>query len=170
MNPAPPSPQAVRMPCIITVAITGSLPKNTDNSAVPITVSEQIESTQEVVEAGATLVHIHVRNDDGTPSSDPERFAKVIEGIRKFCPGMVPQVSTGGRSESGRERGAMLPLAPDMASLATGSVNFPARVYDNPPDLVEWLAREMRRYGVKPEVEAFDLSRIFNAVELQSQG
>jgi uncharacterized protein (DUF849 family) len=156
-------------PCIITVAITGSLPKKTDNPAVPITVSEQLESTQEAFEAGATLVHIHVRNDDGSPSSDPERFSKVLDGIRKFCPGMVTQVSTGGRSGSGRERGAMLALAPDMASLATGSVNFPTRVYDNPPDLVQWLADEMRRYGVKPEVEAFDLSMIFNAVELQRQ-
>ena len=64
----------------------------------------------------------------------------------------------------------MLSLAPDMASLATGSVNFLTRVYDNPPDLVEWLAGEMCRYGVKPEVEAFDLSMIFNAVELQRRG
>jgi uncharacterized protein (DUF849 family) len=163
-------PQAILVPCMITVAITGSLPTKSDNPAVPITVNEQIDSTQESFEAGATLVHIHVRDDDGTPSSDPARFAKILDGIHKFCPGMVTQVSTGGRSGSGRERGAMLPLAPDMASLATGSVNFPTRVYDNSPDLVEWLAGEMRQYGIKPEVEAFDLSMIFNAVELQRRG
>jgi uncharacterized protein (DUF849 family) len=157
-------------PCIITVAITGSLPKKADNPAVPITVSEQIESTHAAFEAGATLVHVHVRNDDGSPSSDPDRFAQVLEGILKHCPGMVTQVSTGGRSGSGRERGSMLSLRPDMASLATGSVNFPTRVYDNAPDLIEWLADEMRRNGVKPEVEAFDLSMIFNAIELERRG
>ena len=157
-------------PCIITVAITGSLPRKSDNPAVPITVQEQVESTHEAFEAGATLVHLHVRNDDGTPSASPERFARVLEGIRRHCPGMITQVSTGGRSGAGKERGGMLHLKPDMASLATGSVNFPTRVYDNPPDLVEWLAGEMKAHGVKPEVEAFDLSMIFSAVALQKAG
>jgi uncharacterized protein (DUF849 family) len=157
-------------PCIITVAITGSLPKKKDNPAVPITVDEQIESTHEAFEAGATLVHLHVRNEDGSPSSDPARFGRLLEGIRRHCPGMITQVSTGGRSGSGRERGAMLPLKPDMASLATGSCNFPTRVYDNPPDLVEWLASEMLHHGIKPEVEAFDLSMIFQAAQLARDG
>lgn len=157
-------------PCIITVAITGSLPRKKDNPAVPISVAEQVESTQEAFEAGATLVHLHVRNDDESPTSQPERFAQVLEGIRKHCPGMITQLSTGGRSGAGRERGGMLSLKPDMASLATGSVNFPTRVYDNAPDLVEWLADEMKRYGVKPEVEAFDLSMIFSAVNLLRAG
>lgn len=154
-------------PCIITVAITGSLPQKRDNPAVPISVQEQIESTHEAFEAGASLVHLHVRNDDGSPTSSPERFADVFEGIRKHCPGMIVQFSTGGRSGAGRERGAHLALAPDMASLATGSVNFPTRVYDNSPDLVEWLATEMRERGIKPEIEAFDLSMIFQAAKLQ---
>jgi uncharacterized protein (DUF849 family) len=83
---------------------------------------------------------------------------------------MITQVSTGGRSGAGKERGGMLSLKPDMASLATGSCNFPTRVYDNPPDLVEWLADEMRNHGIKPEVEAFDLSMIFQAVKLQKEG
>lgn len=157
-------------PCIISVAITGSLPRKKDNPAVPITVAEQVESTHEAFEAGATLVHLHVRNDDESPSSDPGRFSQVLEGIRRHCPGMITQVSTGGRSGAGRERGGMLHLRPDMASLATGSVNFPTRVYDNPPDLVEWLAGEMQRHGIKPEVEAFDLSMIFSAVNLQRAG
>ncbi len=157
-------------PCIITVAITGSLPRKKDNPAVPITISEQIESTQEAFEAGATLAHLHVRNDDETPSSDPERFARLLEGLRKHCPGMILQVSTGGRSGAGKERGGMLHLKPDMASLATGSCNFPTRVYENAPDLVEWLAAEMLTHGVKPEIEAFDLSMIFKAVELERQG
>jgi 3-keto-5-aminohexanoate cleavage enzyme len=154
-------------PCIITVAITGSLPRKQDNPAVPITIAEQIESTQEAFEAGATLAHLHVRNDDQTPTSDPEKFARLLEGLKKHCPGMILQVSTGGRSGAGRERGGMLALKPDMASLATGSCNFPTRVYENAPDLVDWLASEMLAHGVKPEIEAFDLSMIFKAVELE---
>ncbi|HMA32781.1 MAG TPA: 3-keto-5-aminohexanoate cleavage protein, partial [Casimicrobiaceae bacterium] len=83
-------------PCIITVAITGSLPRKKDNPAVPISVEEQIESTHEAFEAGAALVHLHVRNDDESPTSNPERFGKVLEGIRAHCPGMITQISTGG--------------------------------------------------------------------------
>lgn len=157
-------------PCIICVAITGSLPRKKDNPAVPITVAEQVEATHEAYQAGATLVHLHVRNDDESPTSSPERFQEVLDGIRRHCPGIITQVSTGGRSGAGRERGAMLHLKPDMASLATGSVNFPTRVYDNPPDLVEWLAAEMTTHGIKPEIEAFDLSMIFQAVALRQRG
>jgi uncharacterized protein (DUF849 family) len=159
-----------QQPCIITVAITGSLPRKQDNPAVPITIAEQVESTQEAFEAGATLAHLHVRNDDQTPSSDPDKFARLLEGLRRHCPGMILQVSTGGRSGAGKERGGMLHLKPDMASLATGSCNFPTRVYENAPDLIDWLASEMLTHGVKPEIEAFDLSMIFKAVELERTG
>ena len=157
-------------PCIITVAITGSLPRKENNPAVPITIAEQVESTQEAFEAGATLVHLHVRNDDQTPTSDPEKFARLQEGLRRHCPGMILQFSTGGRSGAGKERGGMLALRPDMASLATGSCNFPTRVYENSPDLIDWLAGEMLAHGVKPEIEAFDLSMIFKAVEMERAG
>jgi uncharacterized protein (DUF849 family) len=157
-------------PCIITVAITGSLPQKADNPAVPITIAEQVSSTQEAFEAGATLVHAHVRKDDGSPTSDPERFAELVEGVRKHCPGMIIQLSTGGRSGAGRERGGMIPLKPDMCSLSTGSCNFPTRVYENSPDLVDWLAAEMQAHRVKPEIEAFDLSMIFKAVEMHNAG
>jgi len=157
-------------PCIITVAITGSLPTKADNPAVPTTIREQIESTQEAFEAGATLAHCHVRDDAGKPTSDPERFERLLEGLRKHCPGMIVQLSTGGRSGTGRERGGMLPLKPDMASLSTGSCNFPTRVYENSPELIDWLASEMLTYGVKPEIEAFDLSMIFKAVAMRKAG
>ena len=100
-------------PCIITCAITGSLPKKADNPTVPITPQVQVESTHEAFEAGATLVHLHVRNDDGTPTSSPDRFARVLEGLRQHCPGIIVQFSTGGRSGAGRERGAHLELRPD---------------------------------------------------------
>jgi 3-keto-5-aminohexanoate cleavage enzyme len=156
--------------CIITVAITGSVATKRDNAAVPIAVSEQIESTQAAFEAGASLAHCHVRDDEGRPTSDPGRFARLLEGLRRHCPGMIVQFSTGGRSGSGRERGGMLSLAPDMASLSTGSCNFPLRVYENSPELIDWLAGEMLKYGVKPEIEAFDLSMIFSAVTMQKAG
>lgn len=157
-------------PCIICVAITGSVPTKAHNVAVPTTVSEQVESTHAAFEAGATIAHCHVRNEDQTPSSDPERFAALKEGIEKHCPGMIVQLSTGGRSGAGHERGGMLSLAPDMASLSVGSNNFPTRVYENQPDLVDWLASEMIKYDVKPEIEAFDLSHIFQAVKMQADG
>jgi uncharacterized protein (DUF849 family) len=157
-------------PCIICVAITGSLPTKDNNPAVPISVEEQVESTHEAFEAGATIAHCHVRNADQTPSSDPEKFARLKEGLEQHCPGMIVQLSTGGRSGAGLERGGMLPLSPDMASLSVGSNNFPTRVYENPPDLVDWLAAEMLKHDVKPEIEAFDLSHILKTKEMRDKG
>lgn len=157
-------------PCIICVAITGSVPTKAANPAVPISIEEQVESTHEAFEAGASIAHCHVRNADETPSSDPEKFARLKEGIEKHCPGMIVQLSTGGRSGAGKARGGMLPLSPDMASLSVGSNNFPTRVYENPPDLVDWLASEMLTYNVKPEIEAFDLSHILMAKQMADKG
>ncbi len=153
-------------PCIISVAITGSLPQKANNPNVPISPSEQIESTQAAYEAGAALVHVHVRDDEGHPSSDPSRFARVMEGVKEHCPGMIVQFSTGGRGRSLAERGSMLHLGPDMASLATGSVNFPTSVYENPPEFIEGLASEMLARGIKPEIEVFDVAMLYNAAAL----
>ena len=161
---------AAGKPCILCCAITGSLPRKANNPAVPITVAEQIESAHAAVEAGASIIHAHVRNDDETPSSDPDKFAALKEGLETHCPGVVIQFSTGGRSGAGRERGGMLPLRPDMASLSVGSNNFPTRVYENPPDLVAWLADEMTTHDITPEVEAFDLSHILHAIAMHKAG
>jgi len=160
----------VSQPVIITVAITGAVPRKKDNPAVPVTPAEQVESTHQAYEAGASLVHVHVRNDDETPGSDPDRFARVQEGIRKHCPGMIVQFSTGGRGRDQKARGSMLHLKPDMASLATGSVNFPTNIYENPPDFVEDLARQMLELGIKPEIEVFDLAMLYNAANLVKKG
>ncbi|HET7135070.1 MAG TPA: 3-keto-5-aminohexanoate cleavage protein [Casimicrobiaceae bacterium] len=157
-------------PVVIAVAITGSQPKKKDNPAVPVTPAEQIESTHEAYEAGATLVHIHVRHADESPSSDPALYARVQEGVVKHCPGMIVQFSTGGRGRDQVSRGAMLDLRPDMASLATGSVNFATMIYENPPQLVDGLAQAMLDYGVKPEVEVFDLAMLYNAASLVQRG
>src|SRR3954471_8089066 len=157
-------------PAVITVAITGSVPRKKDNPALPVTVSEQIESTHEAFEAGASLVHIHVRNPDESSSSDPALFAQVQEGIRKHCPGMIVQFSTGGRDRDQAARGNALELKPDMASLSTGSVNFPSIVYENSPSLVADLATRMQRCGVRPEIELFDPSHIHGARRLIDAG
>ncbi|SEH40228.1 Uncharacterized conserved protein, DUF849 family [Methylobacterium sp. 275MFSha3.1] len=157
-------------PVVIAVAITGSVPRKTDNPAVPVTVPEQVESTQQAFEAGATLCHIHVRNDDESPSSDPDRFAAVQEGLRRHCPGMIVQFSTGGRGRDPAARGLSLRHRPDMASLSTGSVNFPTIVYENSASLVTDLAGQMKQYGVRPEIEIFDLSHLHGAKRLVEAG
>jgi len=160
----------VTKPAIITVAITGAVPRKADTPAVPVTPSEQVESTHEAYEAGAALVHIHVRNADESPGSDPARFAQVQEGVRKHCPGMIIQFSTGGRGRTQEERGKALYLKPDMASLATGSVNFATQIYENPPQLAEKLASTMLEHNIKPEVEVFDLAMLYNAKNLMERG
>jgi uncharacterized protein (DUF849 family) len=157
-------------PVVISVAITGAVPRKKDNPAIPVSPEEQVESTHEAYEAGASLVHIHVRNADESPGSDPGLFARVQDGIRKHCPGMIVQFSTGGRGREQDERGAMLHLKPDMASLATGSVNFPNGIYENPPDFVERLARTMLDNGIKAEIEVFDLAMLYNAANLVRKG
>lgn len=157
-------------PCIITTAITGAIPRTSDCPAVPVDPASQIESTHEAYEAGSSLVHVHVRNDDESPSSDPERFAKVQEGVKKHCPGMIIQFSTGGRGRDQSARGAALHLRPDMASLTTGSVNFPGAIYENPPDFIDGLAQRMLNYDVKPEIEVFDAAMLYNAADLISRG
>jgi 3-oxoadipate:acetyl-CoA acetyltransferase len=157
-------------PVVIAVAITGSVPRKKDNPAVPVTVSEQVESTHQAYEAGASLVHIHVRNPDESASSDPALFGQVQEGVRKHCPGMIIQFSTGGRGRDPSARGSALKLRPDMASLSTGSVNFPTIVYENSAMLVQELANDMKAFGIRPEIEIFDLSHIHGARRLADEG
>ncbi|MEQ9812320.1 MAG: 3-keto-5-aminohexanoate cleavage protein [Azospirillaceae bacterium] len=157
-------------PCIITVAITGSVPRKADTPAVPVTVPEQIEATQEAFEAGASLVHVHMRDAEEKVSSDPDLFAAYLDGVRQHCPGMIVQFSTGGRGRGAGERGSMIHLRPDMASLATGSVNFPTMIYENPPDLVDALAAAMLEHQVKPEVEVFDLAMLYKAADMAAEG
>lgn len=156
--------------CIITVAINGSVPRKADTPAVPITVPEMIESTHEAFEAGAALVHMHVRDAAENSSSDPATFFAAREGIVKHCPGMIIQYSTGARGRELSQRGGMLDQSPDMASLATGSVNFPTFVNENPPAFIDELAATMLKYNVKPECEIFDLAMLYNAKDLLDRG
>ncbi|MHA1597484.1 MAG: 3-keto-5-aminohexanoate cleavage protein [Alphaproteobacteria bacterium] len=157
-------------PVIIAVAITGAVPRKADNPAVPVTIEEQVASTREAFAAGATLVHAHVRNTDESSSSDPEKFRLLMEGVAEQCPGMIFQISTGGRGRDPNERGKPLALKPDMASLATGSVNFAKQVYENHPDLIESMAKTMLDNGIKPEIEAFDMAMLYNTKALIDRG
>jgi len=157
-------------PCIITTAITGAIPRTSDCPGLPVEPNRQIESTHEAYEAGSALVHIHVRNDDESPSSDPDKFARVQEGVLKHCPGMIIQFSTGGRGRDQNARGAALEHRPDMASLTTGSVNFPRQIYENPPEFIDGLARRMQTYDVKPEIEVFDAAMLYNTAALIKRG
>ena len=93
-------------PSIITVAITGSVPKKIDNPTVPISVSEQIESTRKSYDAGTSQVHLHVRNEEQSPSSDTNKFKELLDYIKGSCPKMIIQFPTGGRGRSQEERGA----------------------------------------------------------------
>lgn len=157
-------------PAMITVAITGAIPTKADNPAVPVTVEEQIVSAVEAFDAGASVCHLHVRDEDQRPSSDPARYGAVRDGIHAERPDMVVQFSTGGRGRTQEERFACLERRPEMASLSTGSVNFPKQVYENPPDLVETMAGRMVEYGIKPEIEVFDLAMLYAAAGLIDRG
>ena len=157
-------------PVIITVAMTGAIPRKKDCPGLPVTTAEQIEETHKAFEAGASLAHIHVRNFDETPSSDPDLYAIVQQGIQKYCPGMITQFSTGRRGRDQAARGGMLFHRPDMASLATGSVNFPNGIYENPPEFVDNLASKMLEYEIKAEIEVFDLAMLYNAANLIERG
>jgi len=151
---------------IITVAPTGSLPKKDMTPHVPVTPEEIVECGVRCESAGASVFHIHARNPDESPSTDYRIFEEIYTGLKEQTT-MVLQISTGGRAGMAyEERKARLELAPEMASLTTGSVNFPNSVYANSPDLIESLATDMRRIGIKPEMEIFDTAMIANALAL----
>ena len=157
-------------PAIVTVAITGNVTTKAENPAVPITISEQVESTQGAFEAGATVAHVHVRNSEGRPCSDADRFGKLQEGLNKYCPGMIIQFSTGARGGKGNERAASMVHKPEMASLSTGSVNLVKVIYDNEPALIDQIAETLQNQNIKPEVEVFDLAHLYNAADLIKRG
>jgi 3-keto-5-aminohexanoate cleavage enzyme len=155
---------------IVTVAPTGSVPKKENNPNVPVIPAEIVECALRCEDAGASLLHIHVRDEQENPSDNPKLFEEVVEGLRGRS-SLIIQISTGGRAGTGLEsRTARLAVRPEMASLTTGSVNFPNSAYVNPPDLVEGLAREMQRLNIKPEMEVFDLSMVYNALALREKG
>jgi 3-keto-5-aminohexanoate cleavage enzyme len=145
---------------IITVAPTGNVPTRQVNPYLPITPDEIAEDIYRCYQAGAAVAHIHARDMECKPTTDPLVFKTIIERVRQKCD-IIVQLSTGARAgKTAAERGACIALAPEMASLSTGSSNFSNSVNFNPPDLIIDLARMLNQHGVKPEIEIFDLSAL----------
>lgn len=154
---------------IITVAPTGSVPTKEMTPYVPLTPKEIGEDALRCYNAGASIIHIHARKG-GKPASDIDVFEDIVNEVRQRCPDMIIQISTGGRGRSGKKRGSALKLKPEMGSLTTGSTNFSNMAYVNPPDLIEYLAKQMLKYKIKPECEIFDTAMVYNALALKDAG
>lgn len=156
---------------IITCCVTGAEVTKEQNPAVPYTPEEISESAYEAYKAGASIIHLHVREDDGTPTQDKEIYRKNIKLIKEKCPDIIIQVSTGGAvGMSDEERIQPVELKPEMASLDCGTCNFGNEVFKNTPKSMEFFAREMKKHGIKPELEIFERGWIENAKELAEKG
>ncbi len=155
---------------IITAALTGAEVTKSDNPALPVTPEEIAISAIECWEAGASIVHLHARDVDGSPTQDADLYNKAIKLIRKECD-LIIQVSTGGAvGMTAQERVAPVALKPDMATLTTGSVNFGDAVFLNSWSDIELFAGEMKYYGVKPEIEVFEMGMVSTALRLAKNG
>ncbi len=155
---------------IITVAPVGAETTREDNPNLPLSPEEIVEDVYRAYEAGASIAHLHVRDENGDSTQDPEVFRPVIEGIRKRCD-IIIQVSCGGSvGMSAEERAGPLTLSPEMATLTTGTVNFGKEVFSNPYPLVVEFAKLMKERGVRPEIEVFDSGMLTTAHVLLKKG
>lgn len=165
------SASALTEPVILTCAITGAETTKEAQPALPVTPREQAAAAKECVEAGASIIHLHVREDDGSPSQRVERFKESIQLIREAAPGVVIQISTGGAvGEAIEKRAQPLALKPEMASLNVGSLNFGDDIFLNHPKDVEGLAVKMKEYGVLPELEIYEAGMLESLARLQKKG
>ncbi|MGI6712761.1 MAG: 3-keto-5-aminohexanoate cleavage protein [Bacillota bacterium] len=157
---------------IITIAPTGNVPTKEINPHLPVTPQEIAEQIYACWKEGAAIAHIHARDTSGKPTSDVTVFQEILNNLAaKTDCDIITQLSTGARAgKSYFERGQMIRLKADMASLSTGSSNFPTKVNANDPDTICYLAKEMRKYGTKPEIEIFDTAMLENAVQLAKNG
>lgn len=157
---------------IITAALVGAELTRKETPYLPLTSEEIAEAAKLAVEAGAAVVHIHVRNNQGQPTNDPVRFREVLSKIREKCrPVPILMVSTGGAvGDSFESRTGGLEAKPEMASLNAGSVNFGDEVFCNPLPFIEFLAKREKEIGIKPEIEVYDLSHIETACRLIEKG
>lgn len=146
---------------IINFCPTGMVPLKAQNPYVPIQPNEIIEQVHEAWEIGITIVHLHAREEDESPAWEPEIYRNIFEGVRKYCPGLVICGSTSGRTFNEFEkRSAVIELRPDMCSLTLSSLNFSKQASVNSPAMIIRLAEKMHEYGVRPELECFDLGMI----------
>ena len=170
-----PSPHPTAFPrdaLIVSAATTGSWPTKAQNPNVPTTPAEIAEAAIACGEAGAAIVHVHVRDDDQKVTCDPALYARVRDLVEVARSDVVINMSTGGGAgtSSDEERMAPLPLAPEIASFDCGSVNFGERVFINSPSFLRELAVRMKTYGVKPEIECFEPGHVWNALRLIDDG
>jgi 3-keto-5-aminohexanoate cleavage enzyme len=155
---------------IINAAITGFVPKE-KNPHVPVSEDEIVSAVCRVTEAGASIVHIHARDDNQAPTSDPQRYRAIVAGIRHRYPDLIVCVSLSGRfTQDVEQRSAPLASKPDMASLTLGSVNFPRQVSVNSPQTIRELARRIYAENAIPELEAFDTGFLHSACRLIAKG
>lgn len=156
---------------IITIAPTGNVPTKAMTPHVPVQPVEIADDIIACYEKGASVAHIHARDEQENPTCDSKYFAETVKLLdARGCP-IIKQISTGARGgKSGEARAAALVLQPESASLATGSSNFPASINANDPQLIEHMAKVMLDRNIKPEIEVFDAAMIHNAVNLQKAG
>jgi uncharacterized protein (DUF849 family) len=150
---------------IINAALTGMVPTRRDSPHVPLRVEEIVADARRCCDAGASIVHLHARDDDGEPTYCADVYGRIIAGVRAACPDLIVCVSTSGRRHRELwQRGQVLrlppPLRPEMASLTLGSMNFPSEASLNPPSIIEGLARTMNENRIVPELEVFDLGMV----------
>jgi 3-keto-5-aminohexanoate cleavage enzyme len=158
-------------PVIITCAITGAETTREKQPNLPITPMEQAAAAEACVKAGASIIHLHVREEDGKPSQRPERFKEAIDAIRSRVPEVIIQISTGGAvGESIDNRVKPLSLKPDMASLNLGTLNFGDDVFINHPKDIERFALEMQKHGVMPELEVYEAGMVETGFRLAKKG
>lgn len=162
-----------RNPLVITCSPVGAEVMRADNPAVPYTPAEIAREAIQAVHAGASIIHLHAREDDGSPSQRPELFAEAIRLIRQEADPII-QISTGGAVTATPDERLdpvrKLDPAPEMASLTLGTVNFGADVFWNPPGLIETFAREFLERGIKPELEIFEAGMMATAQRLVKRG
>ncbi len=158
-------------PVIITCAITGAETTKEKQPALPVSPKEQAQAAEEAVRAGASIIHLHVREDDGKPSQRVERFEEVISAIKIRVPDVIIQISTGGAiGESIEKRSKPLELKPEMASLNLGTMNFGDDIFYNHPKDIVRLASEIQKRGIIPELEVYEIGMLENALRLVKQG
>src|SRR5260370_22310658 len=157
-------------PVMITAAMVGAEVTRDQQPNLPISPQEIIAAAVECYEAGASIIHIHVRDAEGNATQDAGIFREVVAGIRARCD-VITQVSTGGAVwMSADERLQSIECRPDMATLTTGTVNFGDGVFMNNRGLVETFARRLRDYGIVPEIEIFDAGMLDEAIRLRNMG
>lgn len=157
-------------PVVLTVAVTGADVFRDNNPNIPYTTEEIAESSIEAAGAGATVVHLHVREDDGTPSGRPELFVDVIDRIRAGSD-LLTMVSTGGANDMTiEERTTGLEAKPDISGVESGSMNFGDETFITPPPAGRGIIERATEAGIALEVEAFDVGHVVSAVRWLEEG